>query len=166
MSSTRAAWVPLSGAIKIAVAAANAPLIAHTMVETRRGEVPNTRAVSGLLAEARTASPNRVRVKNNPRAAIKTGTTSNTVSSRAWIRRSLVGSHVTSKAVGMEPPAVMSGIQLTRASNKICPTPIVAINNTRRGESKSRRTTTNSTTAPASAHPATASTNATHQLTS
>jgi len=40
VSSTKPAWEKLKGPMRIAVAAANAPPVAHTMVETRRGEVP------------------------------------------------------------------------------------------------------------------------------
>ncbi len=40
VSSTKPAWEKLKGPMRIAVAAAKAPPVAHTMVETRRGEVP------------------------------------------------------------------------------------------------------------------------------
>ena len=40
VSSTVAACTPWSGAVRIAVAAAKAPAMVHTIVDTRRGDVP------------------------------------------------------------------------------------------------------------------------------
>ena len=84
--------------------------------------------------------------------------------SRACNRMWSVGVHVISNAVGMLPPALMSGIQATRARVMIWPTPIVAMSSTNRGDVKSRRTTISSTTMPMSAVARIASANANHQL--
>ena len=147
-----AALTPWRGASRMAVAAAKAPETVHTTVEVRRGDIPYRRAVSGLEAEARTASPKRVRAMNQARAAIRTGTTISTVISRAWSRMWAVGVHTASKGAPMGPGAITEGSDsLPKAT--ILPSPTVAISSTSRGDRNSRRTTTSSavmaTAAPA-----------------
>ena len=160
------AWaelMPCKGARKMAVAAANAPEMVHTIVEVRRGEVPYTRAVSALEAEARTASPKRVREMNQARAAISTGITASTTSSRAWRRRWSVGVHVALNGAGIGPGATTLG-RLNLAKSTIWPTPMVAISTTRRGDAKSRLITISSMAMPTAAQAARASTNDSHQF--
>ena len=96
---------------------------------------------------------------------MSTGTTRRTTSSLEASEMWSVGFQLRSNAVGIGPPAVMSGIHPTRASVRICPTPMVAMSNTRRGDSKSLRTTMSSMAIPMTAVAATATKNASHQLT-
>ena len=119
-----------------------------------------------MLADARIASPNRVRVRKAPSATTSNGTMKMTDVCRASMRRLLVGSQTNDTAVGIALKSLMSGIQATRASSRICPTPIVAINKTSRGDENRRRTTRSSISAPTTAEPTTARTNAAHQGTS
>ena len=76
-----------NGANRMSVTPASAPPMVHTMVDTRRTLMPNSRPVSALSAEARMANPNRVRPKNNARTAITSGTMITTMSSRPPMRR-------------------------------------------------------------------------------
>ena len=48
--------------------------IAHTIVDTRRVEIPERSDISWLSAPARMARPNHVRLRNQATAAITTGT--------------------------------------------------------------------------------------------
>ena len=70
-----------NGASKIRVTPASAPPMVHTMVDTRRTLMPNSRPVSAFSADARMASPNRVRPKNSAKITITSGTTITTNSS-------------------------------------------------------------------------------------
>ena len=86
-------------------------------METRQGDVPKARAVSGLLADAQLETK-RVRVRKSPRADDRWhdeehGDLAELEGGDRWCSQRVVN------AVGTGPPVVMSGIQRVRATSKI-----------------------------------------------
>ena len=119
--------------------------------------------MSGLEAEALTASPKRVREMNQARTPMSTGITASTTSSRAWRRMWSVGVQVAWNGAGIGPGATTLG-RLNLAKITIWPTPMVAIRTTRRGDANSRLITISSMAMPMAAQAARASTNDSHQF--
>jgi hypothetical protein len=104
-----------------------------------------------LDAVARTARPKRVRVMKIASAKMKIGTMISTKSSDDVNGNPLIlGGLSNLNGSGKSPPLSMLGILILANCNS-CATPNVAINNTRRGDENSRRTTPSSMTKPMTA---------------
>ena len=99
MVKSSPADVVVSGAEMMAASVASAPASTHTSVDIRLMLMEARRAASGLAAEARMASPYRVRVRNSPRASVARGITTSTA--RCSLRtRTPPTSHVFENGVG------------------------------------------------------------------
>ena len=82
--------------------AASPPASAHTIVDTRFTLMPARRAASGLSAAARTATPLRVRLRNQARPATSSGNTTSATTCSARTTTSPTV-HCWVKAVGKAP---------------------------------------------------------------
>ena len=100
---------------------------------------------------------------NQANAAISTGITASTMSSRACKRMWSVGVQTAVKGGEIGPGATTLG-RLNLAKSTIWPTPMVAIRTTRRGEVNSRLITISSIAMPIAAQATRASTNESHQF--
>ncbi len=143
----RSCEAPTCEAIRYSESVANAPAMAHTMVETRLGLMPEMRARSGFSAEALTLLPTAVRVRNQPRASATTGTTMTMDSSGPAMS--------TEPMVWLAPMANGNGAPTTvilgsaaSTANESWAMPMVATSTMTRGASNRRRITMSSMTAP------------------
>ncbi len=152
----------LIGAARTMVRVARAPARVHTTVDMAFTLMPASRAASGLSADACTASPCRVRFRNQAREATTRGMT--TRASTCSLRTiTPPTSQVVSKGVGYAPYSSTSGSTNCR-KRKSCAAPRVATKSTTRGARKRRRTTPSSSTAPSRAPTATVTAKARYQF--
>ena len=146
MVKSSPADVVVSGAEMMAASVASVPTSTHTSVDIRLMLMEARRAASGLAAEARMASPYRVRDRNSPRASVASGITTSTA--RCSLRtRTPPTSHVFENGVGYAETDVGSG-RIACANSMSCATPIVATMRITRGAVNRRRTTSSSIAPP------------------
>src|SRR3954470_1093145 len=124
-SVARSVAEPDCAAMRLSDSVASAPAMAHTIVDTRFGLIPERRARSGFSADAVTLLP-RVVGPMNQLSAMATTRTINRIES--WAPVILTDPHWWAEAMawGNGAPALsMSGNELRMASES-CATPIVA----------------------------------------
>ena len=136
----------VSGIVRIMLNVASTPASVHTIVDIFFGLIPESRAASGLAAEARIARPCFVWLRKMVRKIATSGTKTRT--SRCSLRMNNPSNcQVNENAVGNAP--YVSNLGRTNWKNsRSCATPIVATNSTTLGDRNSRRTTVSSTAAP------------------